>query len=502
MFGNLTSSACLFLLGVLTVMSTPAMMMAQEPAEEKQPKANPTVKKLSVSITPAPVPSLKYPLLPPERELRRGNAVVDYYRAFLHLPRRTGNDVQDKAFNEYLTKLRVKPLDEWSEKELAETLNGCRLSLQALDVASRYDQTDWQFEAYYEPKPGGQVFDPSNSHFELITDQNAPRELATFNRYRIRQELLNKDWAKANQALQAGIRLGKDIAEGPTMIRMLVGQAIIAVSLDGVLDWIGQPDSPNLYWSLNALPRPIFDPMPGLEGEFNYIRLSMPISKEFSQGVLKAERAYQLLGEAGKLFKPADGPFKAGSLLDGVGVGLYVSANAADSRKRLLELGQDEEFVKQITEPQAVGLRLLLEQEQDWDDIQSAFRLPYAKGAKKFEQLIARGKARQRTADPIQTVSAMTFTSFQKVYFSRIRTQRLLDAYQVIEAVKLHAAMNHSQLPETLADLELWIPDDPYTGKPFEYKRTDAGFELYAAPLADEPAQPHLSIRYEVTLRK
>ena len=66
----------------------------------------------------------------------------------------------------------------------------------------------------------------------------------------------------------------------------------------------------------------------------------------------------------------------------------------------------------------------------------------------------------------------------------------------------MHAATNNGQLPKSLSDIALVIPDDPYTGKPFAYTVKDNTFTLDAPAMNGEPPHAGNSFRYAVTLRK
>ena len=74
---------------------------------------------------------------------------------------------------------------------------------------------------------------------------------------------------------------------------------------------------------------------------------------------------------------------------------------------------------------------------------------------------------------------------------------------RAVEAVRLHAATMNGSLPETLAEVTVVpVPDDPLTGKPFEYARSGDTFTLTApAPVGLTPA-PHTAHQYAVTVRR
>jgi hypothetical protein len=84
------------------------------------------------------------------------------------------------------------------------------------------------------------------------------------------------------------------------------------------------------------------------------------------------------------------------------------------------------------------------------------------------------------------------------------RIERLLDALQCVEAIRMYAAEHDGALPESLdAMTETPVPIDPVTGKPFEYKKVDdATATLSASYPPGGPNHPAYMINYELKLAK
>src|SRR5713101_3592380 len=123
----------------LALVATGHVLMAQEPSTS--PVAKPEVPAISLTVKPAaaPVPALKYQLLPDALDLEAGNAIVNYYRAFSPewaLARvRPGLDIK-------LDNWKGMPLADLPRQEL-RFLQGSD-SLKEIDRAARRDQCDWQ----------------------------------------------------------------------------------------------------------------------------------------------------------------------------------------------------------------------------------------------------------------------------------------------------------------------------------------------------------------------
>src|SRR5439155_24713515 len=88
-----------------------------------------------------------------------------------------------------------------------------------------------------------------------------------------------------------------------------------------------------------------------------------------------------------------------------------------------------------------------------------------------------------------------------KCMHAQARLERTLAALRVVEALRLYAADHKGQLPDKLADVTaVPLPNDPVTGKAFEYKRDGDGAVLTARS-ADELLEPR-GLRLSITVRK
>ena len=85
---------------------------------------------------------------------------------------------------------------------------------------------------------------------------------------------------------------------------------------------------------------------------------------------------------------------------------------------------------------------------------------------------------------------------------AQARLERQLAALRVIEALRMYAAGHGSELPDKVADVtEVPAPDDPVTGRPFEYSRDGETGTLVSRQVPDH-RRPIPGLRYRVTIRK
>ena len=81
-----------------------------------------------------------------------------------------------------------------------------------------------------------------------------------------------------------------------------------------------------------------------------------------------------------------------------------------------------------------------------------------------------------------------------------MRLDRRVAALRVVEAIRLYAASHDGKLPEELIQItEVPVPEDPATGKPFEYCR-DGAASVLTLPEAGLSGRPTPS--YRITIRK
>jgi len=78
---------------------------------------------------------------------------------------------------------------------------------------------------------------------------------------------------------------------------------------------------------------------------------------------------------------------------------------------------------------------------------------------------------------------------------------RQIAALRCVEAIRLYAAAHDGKLPATLADIkEVPIPDDPMTGKPFDYK--PEGDKAILSGSAPPGLGNNYGLRFELTIAR
>jgi hypothetical protein len=93
-------------------------------------------------------------------------------------------------------------------------------------------------------------------------------------------------------------------------------------------------------------------------------------------------------------------------------------------------------------------------------------------------------------------------SNLKQVCSAQARRERELFALRVVEALRIYAAAHEGRLPDKLDDVkEVPLPNDPGTGKPFEYSREGETATLISM-VPNDPQKYENGIRYRVTIRK
>ena len=151
-----------------------------------------------------------------------------------------------------------------------------------------------------------------------------------------------------------------------------------------------------------------------------------------------------------------------------------------------------------------VALIHTLRSHAQWrDDMFKWTRLPYWVAYKHVEKSGRPGQAPLENPNPLLAMLQMLEPAMNAARVAEVRNERLLDTLRCIEAVRIYAAAHGGSLPPSLeAITEAPPPNDPGTGKPFEY-RLDGDTATLSAPLPPgAPNHPSYMIRYELKLAR
>lgn len=471
---------------VLCLFAMPAV------GQEKEPTL--PVEKLTLRAAAAPMPVLRYELLPNYKEQVAGNAALSYHRAMLLKAEIREVDPQAAGKrDERIDEMAAKPLKEIKVEDLSNYLQTYRLIFRELENGARRDHCDWDLEKRIDQEGIG----------VLLPEVQKMRELARLLSLRCRLHMAEGKIEDAIRDVQIGFSMARHIGDGPTLIQSLVGMAVFNIFAKRLEEIIETDKSPNLYWSLTALPRTLFDMRKPLEGEMRSLEGTLPMLRDLDKGPLTPEQATKLLDQW------ASGLGRIGGeewMPPRFALAGLVALHHPKARKALLAMGRGENEINAMPAAQVVLLESLLKFKGMRDELFIWFNMPYAEarlGYTKAEEKFRRMK-HEGAGDILQGGLLMLLPAVSKVHFATVRTERRVATLRTIEALRLHAA-EHGQWPERLGDVKIVpIPDDPTTGRPFDYERSADGKNamLYGPPPKGETAHVGNAFKYELNLVK
>lgn len=472
--------------------------LRQAPAQSAKPI------ELTVSPAAASVPSFKYSLLPSSARLNPGDAAPILLRLRFEASDQDWNDMTERTTAWAQTPLRELPL-----AEVKAMVEKWRKRLDLLGLAARRRECDW---GYPLAEQRTDVIDIG------IQDATTLRNLSRLQAVKARLEIAEGRFDEAAKSIETNLAFARKVGSGPFLINALVGAAMAAYTLAATEDWIAAPGSPNLYWSLTALPRPLIDVYDAFEQERLLASNMIP---EFTSGdVPRTPEGWTLHLKAmydrmqsfiARLFPDpvptAKGLQKPGTLEPdrtaerlkaslGADLGEYKRMHLATFRKWLADHGgfsvdqaaampEDEAAARGL----ALGYRIL------WDRLFENAYLSLADEEDRRESLEADVQAAKN--GPLALIPAI-HPNISSGLIAMARIPRKVAMLRAVEAARMYAAAHEGRLPASLGDVrEVPVPVDPVSGSAFSWK-----IEGDAATLA-APASPKMWAQdYRIVIRK
>jgi hypothetical protein len=451
-----------------------AMTLAAGPSS---PGAGETAVRLYVRPMPAPMPALKYQLLPELEELNPGNAAQSYLKCFME--QRTffysKQGVAERA------RYRKMPLIELRLEQLQQYGGS---ALRQADWAARLDTLDWQ--ALQRLQDGG---------MEGLPPEVGPLQvLAEALQVRFRFEVAGQRFDDALRTAKTMFALARHVGEHPTEVADLVGLWVARLGLDTLEEMLQQPRCPNLYWALTELPCPLVDLRKGVQGdrilvaaELRSLRGDAPMSDAEIETFVS--RLFGVMSFAREQSGRAPRSLRAR-----LQARVKDEGRVGATRRRLIEAGFARDLVQKMPAAQVVLLDERREYEIRRDERIKLLALPI------WEiDSLAGGEEQAPDGDRL---FADLLPQIVRLRRTQGQLEQQIALLRHVEALRLHAAGHDGRLPAALSDISLPLPVDPVTGKPFVYGVEGTTAHLRGSSLRGKERQPGCGVHYEVTLLK
>jgi hypothetical protein len=459
--------------------------LAAAPRQANPPADGPQViRPAKQAAKPAPR-ALAWSLLIDPLDQTPGNAAQVWLRASLAS---RGVRHMWTAEEEGWHSVETTPLDKIPQKELQALLKKHDGALEMAGRAALCNRCDWG----YPPLTIQSLGDVALGDVQMV------RELIKLVSLRCRLALAQGRFDDAARDLRIGFTLTRQLGDSQLMIQDLVGLAIGGITLSRVEEWIQIPGSPNLYWALTELPRPLLDVRGSIRSEVNTLYRSYPALRDLKAKKLSAEEAKALVERFFvTMCRLADEPGPDWKLK--LGLTVFAMKYYPTAKKELLARGRSEKEVDALPAIQAVALYMLEEYDRVRDEFVRCTTLPAWQGFPEMEKVVRAEmpKARENGNLPI----ALLMPAMEKVSVAQLRVDRNIAGLRAAEAIRLYVA-KHGAPPLKLADItEVPLPTDPITGKGFDdwYSRKGNMAVLDVPPSPGMPAR--LGKRYEFPLQ-
>jgi len=457
-------------------------VVAQGLPERAMPDPPPPAPVLAISPARESVPALKYDFRHNLLDTVPGNAAAAYNKAVLMLAQVDGADgkranVADWLDNS-LEELRVRRvvLDRYADALRQVTLGGKR------------EDCKWD-EPWREDNPFTSILMPRLTHF---------RELGRVLALKARLEIAEGKYDEACRTLRDGYLLTTRLADSRFLITVLVANAMTHMLNEQVEAMITAPNAPNLYWALSGLPRPAADLRKCLDLELNGVFLFVPELRDPEKELATAEqwrkaivRSRRVTSLAGQDMEDLATHIKQAEQM--------VAASYPAARKHLLAKGG---FLKAMSRHLVVAIYTADFCRALSDDAAKLNRVPFHAARPLLRQMEERVEAMAKEhKDSIVQLPLMLLPAVAQAAERVAATDRRIAALRCVEALRMHAAHNGNALPAKLDDVKIVpIPNDPMTGKPFEYSLQGGAAILKSPKLEGEREKD--AVHYQITVRK
>jgi hypothetical protein len=435
---------------------------------------------VALNVRPAatPVPALRYQLLPEVSELNPGNAATGYLKCFVERPvnlfTKEAAEERERILSGPLTDVKPGALRDYGGHALRQA-----------DDAARLEYCDWNVLPRVR----------AEGYLLVLPEVQSLRDLASALAVRCRRQIADKDYEGAVHTLKTIFALARHMGDLPSIITGQVGAAIAQLGLNQIEDLIQQPDAPNLYWALTGLPAPlveirksvssnraitatIFGPLLDRNRIWNSEDISAMMQK------MKATGAMSEASEDDR--KQFEAWFQAR---------LKDEAWLDDARKGLVESRYPRDLVGKYPPEQVLLYHLYRKSRVNYDEAFKWIPVPYWQSAGPLAAL------QKAPTDVEEKLTQMMPFAVAKIKASHVRLEQQLALLRAVEAVRLEAAQNGGKAPANLSDLNVPVPVDPVTGKPFEYQ-ADGSTATLAGKSIPISGGGTIRYRYAVRLRK
>jgi hypothetical protein len=485
----LFSGACMLSWGfALSAEDSPSKLVGTS-----QPDDDGTVR-LTIHPMAEAKPSLAIQLVPDAATQLEGNAAIFYLKAMGFLEQNSARDqlreIQKEAVEQAketggelsdfppFSYVDMHPKD-YPKAEVHEYLDGL-LSFQVPSLREARLLRDFSMHRNLQLS--------DNPIGYLLPEMQAMRELARTQSIRCRLAIAEGRVDDAIEVIGQQLTLSRHIGMDDFLVSNLVGVAVIAIACDDTLYLLEHAQCPNLYWAYAQCPDPLVDMTRCLAFERQLFYLQVPKLKEIDPSLKSDAYWTEFLADFAVRTRDFDlyneGSDRMVSKVQGEGrvesIQKAIEENVSQAREYLLSRGiLNKDTIDSYPGEQLVFLAMKDYYEVGRDEQYQLLYMPYGmsqeKSASANEQ---RKKDLQRygwfvgVADGWLPNADGWLPNMAAIKAAQCRVQQRIALIQAVEAIRMAGAENGGKLVDSLGATPVPVPNDPFTGKPFQYQVT------------------------------
>jgi len=364
----------------LLLLPSPCLMAEVRVIKDYKEETGLTVYQMTVSAAAEPKPALKHRLQLRTHEYKPGNAATYYLRANAEnglrgawkRVRKEFGEAVDEGWYSSETPLSKLPLDK--VRKAASSFD--EIVSNYIAPASYRQNCDWGYNL--TELRGTEVFTL------MLPGVQQSRSISRMLALRTRLAIAEGRYDEALDHIRMNYRLAHNVGQEPIIVCGLVGLAEAGVTNGTVLDLIAAPGSPNLYWALSELPRPMVD-------LHKAVQLEMSMGLRVSPFLIDAETAdhssqewarliAQIPFDQSSLWSMGDEDFRHDPAHQRVSKLMSMGITAIaypPAKRRLLESGMDKKRVDQMSIGQALAIDAAREYQRIADEYEKWWYAPF-----------------------------------------------------------------------------------------------------------------------------
>lgn len=457
-----------------------------------------------------PRPALKYRFVPDDFDLVDGNAAIFYLKAMGFLEQDAARkhlmQFDEDAWNRMLAQRKA---GNFSGQVPPYVWQGMTPQELPLDEVKQYlSLTSFQPQFLKDAATrrtmdlDRRMRDVDDPIGYLLPDIQEMRTLAYLQDLRCRVAVAEGRIQDALDILSQQYVMAWHLGGDEVVVANLVGVVCAEMTFEDVLYLVQRPETPNLYWALATLPRPLIDLRRARAFERQLLYEQFKMLREVDETPRPVgywqEFVDRLAGQVGTVARefrlPAAVSRDPATARTAI-VGFVASAYPGARRFLVEQCGLSPEQVASYPTAQAVFLAVVRYYDQARDDVFKWTYIPFSQtptgtgGGAYPDTLQVKPDEVGWCAMPADELLAVAGDSSG----SAVRAQQTIALLQTVEAIRMYGAAHQAKLPPALDDVPVAAPVDPATDEPFDYE--------YAGDHAVLTSQRVWGIQYRLVLR-